>query len=112
MVEYIEREKIRFHRTGFEERCHNDRWTEYVDIAYKSQIDAIPAADVRPVVHGTWIPVMAHYTNGRVEQAREEVYSPLFKCSECGFEWISYDDINFCPKCGAMMEEPCKAKGE
>jgi predicted RNA-binding Zn-ribbon protein involved in translation (DUF1610 family) len=85
-----------------------DYWDDDFGAGYDQCLDdiaKIPAADVRPVVHGTWIPVMAHYTNGRVEQAREEAYSPLFKCSECGFEWISYDDINFCPNCGADMRE-------
>ena len=92
MAEYIEREKIKFHRTGFEERCHNDVWTEYADIAYKSEIDSIPAADVCPVVRGKWI----FYD------------SFAWKCSHCG--WLNYHNMgvpnahNFCPNCGALME--------
>ena len=97
MAEYIERGAV---LGMLKQECSPMVFAYLADL-----VNDIPAADVRPVVHGTWIPVMAHYTNGRVEQAREEAYSPLFKCSECGFEWISYDDINFCPKCGAMMEK-------
>ena len=104
MPEYIERGKIKFHRTGFTERCHNDVWTEYVDIAYKSQIDSIPAADVRPVVRGKWKPVIAHFSHGRNEHAWEEAYAPEYTCSECGFELIAYGEKNFCPNCGATME--------
>ena len=103
MAEYIEREKTVKVLRDLSTRSGGVFGVIICSVA--KAIEKIPAADVRPVVHGTWIPVMAHYTNGRVEQAREEAYSPLFKCSECGFDWISYDDINFCPKCGAMMEE-------
>ena len=96
MAEYIERGKIKFHRTGFEERCHNDRWTEYVDIAFKSEVEAIPAADVRPVVRGEWGYRWKIHGDGRRP-------TELFPCTVCGFENTSA--TNFCPNCGADMRE-------
>ena len=66
-------------------------------------IDDIPAADVRPVVRGQNI---YDTVKGHCE----------FKCSVCGVELSSVyggrNDVgldggyfNFCPNCGAMMEE-------
>ena len=60
-------------------------------------IDDIPAADVRPVVRGKWI-------NQRADSEM---------CSACGVRFYisalfavgGNDEPNFCPNCGAMMEE-------
>jgi hypothetical protein len=58
------------------------------------RIKALPAEDVKPVVHGTWIP----YT--------EEVDGCKFighRCSICN-EWEGFaGSCNFCPSCGADM---------
>ncbi len=91
MGKYIERDKIKFHRMEFEERCHNDVWTEYEDIAYKSEIDSIHAADVRPVVHGRWIWQDAPCFGNPYGS---------YKC-ECGC--LMPHKTNFCPNCGADM---------
>jgi len=55
-----------------------------------SEIEALLAADVRPVVRGKWI----GHQEGRW------IYA---KCSECG----TVHDVksNFCPNCGAKMEK-------
>lgn len=52
-------------------------------------LEAIPAADVRPVVRGTWL-----FDRGDV-----------CKCSNCGWETSVRKAmrINFCPNCGADM---------
>lgn len=56
-------------------------------------IEAIPAADVRPVVRGKW--VRTSYRSG---------YG--YKCSVCGDIYHrSKNKLNFCPNCGAVMEE-------
>ena len=45
----------------------------------------IPAADVKPVVHGKWVK-----------------FGTLFECSECE---ISYEqEEHYCPWCGARMD--------
>ena len=55
--------------------------------------EAIPTADVAPVVHGRWI----------------KLYTDNYKCSECGDWWCSADnemveDFLYCPHCGAKMD--------
>lgn len=62
-------------------------------VAYKEQLEAIPAADVAPVVHSTWI------------EDEDEGYHGIH-CLRCGFS-IPYGNVmmgyNFCPNCGADM---------
>lgn len=63
----------------------------------KSAIDAIPAVDVAPVVHGRWEYIQQ--TPNTLSQLR---------CSFCG--WWSLDPsidgaYNYCPNCGAKMRE-------
>lgn len=55
-------------------------------------------ADVQPVRHGKWIEL-------------EEPYINTYECSNCG-RWFALDygtleenDYNYCPNCGAKMEE-------
>lgn len=65
---------------------------------------SVPAADVRPVVRGKW------HSRFYYRESTKSYDCEMRVCSECGSEW-SYDaetglsDFNFCPNCGAMMEE-------
>jgi len=54
--------------------------------------DDLPAADVRPVVRAAW-------------QSWEQDKPPCkwYSCDYCGFHALSKS--NFCPNCGAKMEE-------
>ena len=54
-----------------------------------SEIAAIPAADVRPVVRGRW---------SRIDY---EPHGHDYKCSACG--WKNDMPTHFCPNCGADM---------
>ena len=59
-------------------------------IAYKEQLEAIPAADVVPLVHARW----------------ENYSSITIKCSRCGHvihDW-RYSECKYCPNCGAKMD--------
>lgn len=59
-----------------------------------SEIQALPAEDVVPVVHGRWI-----------ESVRFE--SGFWVCSNCGFvsEAIAAHKLyNYCPNCGAKCD--------
>lgn len=47
-----------------------------------------PAADVEEVRHGRWI-----------EASAEDPCE--YRCSECG--WLTDDEWNYCPYCGALM---------
>lgn len=72
----------------------------YADDAHK-QIDAIPAADVRPVVRGSWV--------NNQELTRFACSSKgMYQCSECK-QWINVfqmsGEMNYCPNCGANMRE-------
>ena len=60
-------------------------------------IDSEPAADVSPVRHGRWIDAYPD-----IEP------NPMFmygSCSECGFEQGISKYLNYCPNCGAKMDE-------
>ena len=102
MTEYIEREALI-------EKCKaiiQDKWNDKAapvswSHAYADFIEDIenqPAADVVPVVHGHWI--------------RQDESFTRFKCSnpECGIENCSGFE-NFCPNCGAKMDEEMKSDG-
>ena len=91
MDEYIKRETaVRMVMTA--------KWGDGSDGAMAMEIVAsAPAADVAPVVHGRWIDAYPD-----IEQ------NPMFMygiCSECGFEQAISKYLNFCPNCGAKMDE-------
>ena len=64
--------------------------------SYYEKMQAIPAADVRPVVRGWWVTV----TNGHGwhECSLCHDYAPLFQSGE---EHLT----NYCPNCGADMRK-------
>ena len=64
-------------------------------------ISDIPAADVAPVVHGRWI------------KKEEYTFGIMYDCSLCknrilynGHSW------DYCPNCGAKMDEPVEENKE
>ena len=79
MAEYIERESVLQILSG-----KNAAWDAY------QKVQSLPAADVRPVVHGRW--VTRPYMMGKTEY-----------CSRCGENYGRKH--NFCPNCGADMRE-------
>ena len=86
MAEYIDREAA------------IDALRDAYGDSYRAEdyIRAIPAADVKPVVRGKWIPV----TNGRGGHECSEChdYAPSY---QVGSEHLA----NYCPNCGADMRE-------
>ena len=64
---------------------------------YQKRIEKIPAADVVPVRHGTWLPIVS--------------YNNTYKCSECGRLLVDITDglkmvaknYPYC-HCGAKMD--------
>lgn len=63
----------------------------------------VPAADVAPVVHGRWIAQKGDETlteNGFV-------HGPRYSCNNCGWGVCCATklDFNYCPNCGATMDE-------
>ena len=72
---------------------------------YKSgfDIDDIPTADVRPVVHGKWMEQGQYLTPVNDEKFRLD---KSYKCSVCHWGCGCDDKLgwNYCPNCGARME--------
>lgn len=63
-----------------------------------SDIAAIPAADVRPVVRGHWIGIKEAEEMGDIMKE--------FTCLVCGccdWDCTESESFNFCPNCGADM---------
>ena len=91
MAEFIEREAakiaIRSKFKAIEER------TKINEV-----LNAVPAADVRPVVRGKWIDRDDDYYGWN-----------MWACSACGDEFVltegtsDMNDYHFCPNCGADM---------
>ena len=55
-------------------------------------INAVPAANVRPVVRGKWNHDGSDWKN-------------RFICDQCGYKWFfEAEEANFCPNCGCAME--------
>lgn len=96
MPRYIDAEKLEKHFEYCIAKAFNTNGvTEDFEIALKATKNQ-PTADVSTVRHGHWI-----------EQCEESLYS----CSACGTEWITIvgtpkeNDMDFCPHCGAKMDE-------
>ena len=62
-------------------------------------INAIPAADVEPVVRGEWV---QKTITERSELFEEEFEIPVIVCSVC--DTIVSFPSSYCPECGAHME--------
>lgn len=89
MAEYIERS------AAIEAAKH--AWAKGLEPS--QYIEALPAADVAPVVRGRWI-------HSRYTDCSEQF--ELVKCSKCNHEAyamaIYVHSGNYCPHCGAMMD--------
>ena len=64
------------------------------------EIESMPTIDAEPVVHGHWI----EKSDGAELQ---------LVCEKCGYDYIEADPDcierhNFCPNCGAKMDEEVK----
>ncbi len=96
MAEYIEREAaLKICETEYQNRLRMlDYCGDTVAWNIGSEIKALPAADVEPVVHGRWL------------DNRADGYKWAFICSRCGYvDGHPFGDRhNFCPNCGAKME--------
>lgn len=94
MTNYIDREALiaEFKRMKLGENSFIER--VFADGVY-AIIEQFPAADVIPVVHGRWIHD-GHRINGGIDWCH---------CSECGKSDHFCARTNYCPNCGAKMDE-------
>ena len=68
-------------------------WTKGLEPS--QYIEALPAADVAPVVHGAW-----------------QVTDRFKACSVCGYAFARLLPDKYCPHCGAKMDGERKDGGE
>jgi DNA-directed RNA polymerase subunit RPC12/RpoP len=78
--------------------CANGNITWAERDGCKKRLEELPPADVAPVVHGRWLPIVS--------------YNNTYKCSECGRLLVDIaDGLKMVAKhypychCGAKMEE-------
>lgn len=107
MADYIEREAaIKIAESyGLSNGSTLGRHSGIAD-AIAAQIASIPAADVAPVVHGSWELECDGYWH--CSQCGRRVYSPMFSPSFIHQK----DDKQYCPSCGAKMDLQMEQKEE
>ena len=72
--------------------------TELTEKEWVRLVNAVPAADVAPVVHGRWV------------EKEEPYFDVIFACSACGEEFCFIEGnpsdnlYKYCPNCGARMD--------
>ena len=111
MAEYIEREAV--YEKAYWHGEHPDvdnPFPDGVDAIDIKDVDAIPAADVAPVVHGRWIfGKDLPFICGKMPKNKYHLY-----CSECLEQAFNRsedndpdfdEDTSYCPNCGAKMIE-------
>lgn len=92
MDEYIKRGAVLAKAYWHGDSCtQSNPYPDGVEAVDVSAIEQIPAADVRPVVHGEWT-YIAHVPFGHD-----------YECSVC--KQRNYEKSNFCPYCGAVMRD-------
>lgn len=97
MTDYIDREALKEYLYGgkFQEGCTGcDEPGEGCIECIVDEIDNFPAADVAPVKIGFWKISGVNPANNVIGN---------FKCSLCAR--TSLEDSDYCPNCGAKMEE-------
>lgn len=70
-------------------------------------IQEIPAADVRPVVHGEWEEIAI--IPDAYDIAGVITWASKMRCQKCGFTTYAieggFSQYNFCPNCGADLRK-------
>ena len=106
MAEYIDRDLALSFPFGRGEYDHKNANPHFVNgcETYKEWLEAIPAADVAPVIHAHW--------KAKIDPLGNKYHY----CSACKTEvlWRDYrgillrvdiENAPFCPSCGAVMDE-------
>lgn len=91
MAEYIEREAA-IASAFAANALGNSAYRDVYDVVNRLRL--VPAADVRPVVHGRWV------------ETTNDVFHRIPTCLVCGTETLI--KYNFCPNCGAKMDAPSR----
>lgn len=101
MAEYIEMEallKYPFRADHYDKEHGNEDFILGIESVLE-YAQAIPAADVAPVVHGRWI-----------DKQEDDLTEGMWRCSACGEDFYFSEDnpneygANYCTSCGAKMD--------
>lgn len=96
MAEYIEKNKAikeLYEVYDYEFPTASGSFDEYARMIVPNTIKNMPTADVAPVVHGRW------------ETNSDRPDSLICSICKCGFDMWKHDPHNYCPNCGAKMDE-------
>ena len=94
MDEYIEREAtVKLLRSLGSRDYRREKGTIQEAIKMVSFPEYTPSADVAPMVHGHW------------ETNSDRPDSLICSVCKCGFDMWKHDPHNYCPNCGAKMDE-------
>lgn len=108
-MRYIDADKIEYRETKRIYDGYDSEGSEYYKhepIAYKSDIDEIPTADVVEVRHGEWITKCIASSSSGFEWY-------MHTCSNCGdfYKTVLPDGYKYCHNCGAKMDGERKDDG-
>lgn len=99
MAEYIDRGTAIAKLTALEVTEQNATMVD----AKRVLVD-IPGVDVAPVVHGWWESVDSSYWRWTSSNA-VSVSHTTYRCGRCGWGTGTVVKTNYCPNCGAKMDE-------
>ena len=95
MAKYINLEelmKFPIRRNHYDKEHGNEHFIYGIETVLE-YAENLPAADVAPVVHGRW------------ETNSDRPDTLICSACKCGFDMWKHDPHNFCPSCGARMDE-------
>ena len=100
MPKYIERETLLKHTIAL-----NNPHELGENVVPVSDIEAAPAADVAPVVHGEWLNFTGDFSTAECNQCGElyEVSPDEKPCEDFFSAFKKF--YKFCPNCGAKMDK-------
>lgn len=97
MDEYIEKNKAikeLYEVYDYEFPTASGGFDEYARMIVPNTIKNMPAADVAPARHGQWI------------EQEKYTFGTMYDCSICGNRILDNGHSwNYCPNCGARMDE-------
>lgn len=70
-----------------------DEGADYTIYHFKEWLEQQPIIEAKPVVHGHW------------ETNSDRPDSLICSVCKCGFDMWKHDPHNYCPNCGAKMDE-------
>ena len=101
MAEYIEKPDMQY---ILHIKCDKNVEKRLIDFCLESVVDVFEdtglTADVQPVKYGRWIGI---YEWAKMHDSRPSGMCTYFWCSEC--QTAQEKKSNFCPNCGAKMDE-------